>query len=332
RFLAVHQREETTGQRQQQPGDGDLGGMPQHRQHGFRAVRTDRDVGQRHRERDDHAGGEPVPDLRVTLDDQRRGHHHARGRQHARDDPDDRVRGRAAPATPHHVFPLRISVATPITATSSTVISTSVSRPRKSATMAVTTSPPCASGASRMWSSDTLSAAGLDKKPHTVTKAASPAIDPATTSRLRRFLRTTEPRSSSGSSCGSRASAATKTSASIVSTITATSATSGAPISAYTAASAKPTTDSASAIASRDLERAITSVTTVMRPSNGRITQSAPLTCPSAKAPSVGVAAKARPTSKPAGTSTAEMLLRKSRTSSPCTPADARSRPCSIAS
>src|SRR6185312_6477993 len=201
----------------------------EHREGGLGAGGAERDVGQPDGQRDDHAGPEPVSDLGVTLRDQVGCHHHARTEQQPRHDPDYHVRATAFGPWPHHNFPRRSSAATPITAASSTVTSTRVSRPRKSATMTVTTSPPCASGVSRISSAETLVCAGWDRNPHTETNTASPAITPASTSRIRRARRSGAARNRSGPSRGSRASAARNTSDNIVSITTATSATSGAP-------------------------------------------------------------------------------------------------------
>ena len=70
--------------------------------------------------------------------------------------------------------------AAPIRATIRTVISTIVSRPRKSARITVTTSPPCASGARRMCSAASLRpSGGRDRAAHTAANALTPASSPA---------------------------------------------------------------------------------------------------------------------------------------------------------
>src|SRR6185312_6819928 len=277
--LAQQQREEAAREGEQQPADGEFRRVPQHRQCRLRLGAAQRDVDQRDHQRYRHARAEPVADLRVALRDQRGRDHQHRAEQHPRDDPNHGVRPLPLPPA-HHSLPRRSNATTPMTATSSTVISTRVSRPRKSATITVTTSPPCAAGVRRMRSDATVLAAGWDRKPHTVANTARPATAPATTSRRRFRTRSASSRSRSGCSAGNRANAARNTSVSMVSTTTATNATSGAPTSAYTAARANPITESTNTIVNRSRARAITNATTTTNPSSVNTSQSRPATGP----------------------------------------------------
>src|SRR5690606_33162617 len=92
------------------------------------------------RERDDDAGAEAVADVGVALDEDRGRDHHGGPEQQPRN---------AFGQQRHQALPRRSSAITPKTATRMTVISTSVSSPRKSARITVTTSAPCADGVSR---------------------------------------------------------------------------------------------------------------------------------------------------------------------------------------
>ena len=139
---------------------------------GSRSARSapERDVAQGDRQRDDHAGAEAVADVGVALDDDRRGEHERRARAGAGRRPS--MIGLTS------VLPRRSRLATPTTATASTVISTIVSRPRKSARMTVTTSPPCASGVRRMCSAASLRAAlGRESAAQIVANALTPGDD-----------------------------------------------------------------------------------------------------------------------------------------------------------
>ena len=148
RRIAEEHREDPDGQRDQQPARRDHGRVPEDRQAALRALAAERDVPQRDRERDDHAGAEAVADVGVALDDERQRHHQRRPQQPRRDDLDDHAH--------HHCLPWRSRPATPTIAAASTVISTIVSNPRKSARITVTTSPPWASGVRRMCSMASL--------------------------------------------------------------------------------------------------------------------------------------------------------------------------------
>ena len=136
RRVAGRDREEADREREQQPARRDDRRVAQDRQAPLGAVGPERDVAQRDRQRDDHARREAVADIGVALDDDRGGDHDRGPEQPRRDDVDDGA---------HQLLPRRSRLATPMTATARTVISTIVSSPRKSARITVTTSPPCAS-------------------------------------------------------------------------------------------------------------------------------------------------------------------------------------------
>ena len=72
RRVAERDPDEADAERDQQADGGDRRRVPQDRQAPLRALRPERDVAQRDRQRDDHAGAEAVADVGVALDDERR--------------------------------------------------------------------------------------------------------------------------------------------------------------------------------------------------------------------------------------------------------------------
>src|SRR5690606_32072892 len=115
---------------------------------------------------------ETVAHVGVALDDDR-GAHHQRGLDEPRRD--QLHDGR------HRLVLRRSSAATPVMATVRTVISTIVSRPRKSARMTVTTSAPWASGVRRICSAASLpGSGGRERAAQMTANALAPAMRPTT--------------------------------------------------------------------------------------------------------------------------------------------------------
>src|SRR5690606_10551486 len=185
---------------------------------------------QRDRQRDDHPGAESVADLGVFLDDERCRDDDAGSEEEPGHDPDDDV------VTFHHNRPFRNRLATPMPATTRTVISPRVSRPRKSVMITVTASWPCAAGVRASCSFATFGIwAGWESALHRAMNMPRPAAIPAR--RFRPFCRGSVVCLKSGATgrllrpslrcVGSRPRAMRNTNVTMVSTVTATRATFG---------------------------------------------------------------------------------------------------------
>ena len=83
RRVTGRDRKETDREREQHPARRDDGRVAQDGKAALGALGPERDVPQRDRQRDDHAGREPVADVAVALDDDRGGDHD-RGAQEPR--------------------------------------------------------------------------------------------------------------------------------------------------------------------------------------------------------------------------------------------------------
>src|SRR6218665_3535679 len=268
-------------QQQKQPHSGHLGrvadsGQPPRR------LASARHVLQEHRQRREHPRAEAVARLHVALEPHRHRHHERGRQQHARHGLDEGVVHSARSPDSRCI--------TPSSTTTITDVSPTVSRPRKSAMMADTTSFACADSVRAMCRVITRSSLRWDSAFHVM----------AVASESRHLGRVASVCARSRLLRGSRDRSATKSSVKVVSTSTAVKATSGAAAKENTPARLKPTHES--------------TITRWRRLAAPRAATAAPGPMTKSGSPEGGNTSAAR-VNRPAGTSTAATRSRKSRTS-----------------